>query len=174
MEKTVDELNLQLDDYKQYSRRNTLRITGVPDEEGEQLVDKMVYLFNTTMNVSPPITPEHIDRTNRIGRFDGTNPRTILVKFAIYQARDRVFRARRKLKKKINNRGVGGAETLPEEDDDNKVDDSDHESENFELQESDPCPPGLHLKQPPLKMPLFMSMRIWQSCEPRFSGRQEN
>ena len=136
LEKTVDELNLQLDDYEQYSRRNTLRINGVPDEEEEQLVDKMVYLFNTRMNVSPPITPEHIDRTHRIGRFDRTNTRTILVKFATNQARDRVFRARKKLKKKRNGRGDGGAETLPVETDD-KVHDSDHESENSANEEDE-------------------------------------
>ena len=157
----------------------TLRITGVPDEEEEQLVDKMVYLFNSRMSVSPPITPEYIDLTHRIGRFDRTSPRTILMKFATYQATDRVFRARKKLKKKRNDRGDGGAETLPVETDD-KVHDSDHESENSaneedELQESaQPMPIRPTLGTVPIKMPLFMSMRIWQSCEPHFSGRREN
>ena len=77
-----------------------------------------------------------------------------------------------------NDRGDGGAETLPVAADD-KVDDSDHESENSanesELQES-----SQHMPIRPtfgtvaIKMPLFMSMRIWQNREPRFSERREN
>ena len=51
------------------------------------------------MKVSPPITPENLDRVHRVGPKRENRPRAILVKFATYRARNLVFRSKKNFKK---------------------------------------------------------------------------
>ena len=121
LEQSVDVLTYKLDDYEQYSRINTLRISGIPDEEEEDVMDKMMYLINTRLELSPPITPEQIDRTHRVGKFNAEKVRPILVKFATYRIRDQVFRNRKKLKTQ-NPRSAGDADARSCENDEHDLD----------------------------------------------------
>ena len=69
----------------------------------------MMYLINTRLELSPPITPDLIDRTHRVGKFNAEKARPILVKFATYRIRGQVFRIRKKLKTQ-NPRSAGEAD----------------------------------------------------------------
>ena len=89
------EINKLNDLHTQYSRINTRRISGISDEEEEDLMDKMMYLINTKLELSPP---DQIDHTHRVGKFNAKKVRPILVKFATYRIRNQVFRNRKKLK----------------------------------------------------------------------------
>ena len=121
----ISDIEQTLDDHEQYSRRNSLRISGVPDNpEGEDLQDKILYLVNKRLSLDPPLGPECIDRMHRLGKPGGSaetsrgqsaaeggpdtqakvkpdgstatkGPRAVLVKFATYAARQRVFANRR-------------------------------------------------------------------------------
>ena len=133
LEQSVDVLIYKLDDYEQYSRRNTLRISGIPDEEEEDVMDKMMYLINTRLELSPPITPEQIDHTHRVGKFNAEKVRPISVKFSTYRIRDQVFRNRKKLKTQ-NPRSAGEADARPGENDEHDLDNGNaYDNENEEV-----------------------------------------
>ena len=46
LKNSVSVLQLKTDELEQYSRRNTLRVSGVPESENEDIVDNMLHLFN--------------------------------------------------------------------------------------------------------------------------------
>ena len=75
------------DELKQYSRRNSLRITGLSDNDNEDPCETTLNLFDR-MDINPKISIEDIDRVHRVGP-----------KFANYRARHRVFKARSVLRK---------------------------------------------------------------------------
>ena len=91
-------LDSQLESQEQYSRRNCLRISGLPEEENEDVVSKTLDLFNSKMHVSPPIQLEEIDRIHRLGKKDPQRPRGVIVKFSTYRSRKRAMDARKALK----------------------------------------------------------------------------
>ena len=91
-------LETEIDRNKQYTRRQHLRIQGVPETTaGEEMTAKKFAIINGTMAVTPPIEEVDIARSLRIGprRKDETRPRAIIVRFENEHVRDRVFRARR-------------------------------------------------------------------------------
>ena len=52
LKNSVSVLQLKTDELEQYSRRNTLRVSGVPESENEDIVDNMLHLFNDKMEFS--------------------------------------------------------------------------------------------------------------------------
>ena len=109
LEKRVYELEMEKDSLEQYSRRNSLRIAGIPEEEGEE-TDKIVLGLAADLNIE--LNQTEIDRSHRVGKPVPTGSaargpakrrcRDIIVKFVSYNARDRLFKVRREL------RGLGG------------------------------------------------------------------
>ena len=99
LEVQVNELHLKLDDQEQCSRRNSLRVTGVPENVNEDVGEKIVELCNAKLNLSDvQVKPEHIDRVHRAGpRREGVSSRPILVKFATYRTRQLVYKKRSSL-----------------------------------------------------------------------------
>lgn len=81
---------------EQYSRRNCLRIFGLPESQHEDTNEKVVNLAKSKLGVN--IDPSNIDRSHRIGKPTSTNPRPIIVKFTSYAARARFIKSRRQLK----------------------------------------------------------------------------
>lgn len=82
------------DSLEQYSRRNSVRISGIPVEENED-TDKIVLELADTMDVSLNIS--NLDRTHRIGPTK-KRKRDIIVKFATYRARQKLITERKKLR----------------------------------------------------------------------------
>ena len=91
------ELESRCTELEQYSRKNTLKIEGIPEYPDENT-------FNTVLDVcgnlklDPPMQLDDIDNCHRVGRegADG-QPRGIIVKFSTYRARKRLFEARTRL-----------------------------------------------------------------------------
>ena len=99
----VGDLEDQVESQEQYSRRNCLRISGLTEQDGEDVGETTLKLFNQKMDVQPPIQPSDIDRIHRLGeKRDDGRPRGVIVKFSAYTARNRVMKARRNL----NNRNI--------------------------------------------------------------------
>ena len=97
----VADLEEEVENLEQYSRRNCLRISGVPESDNEDAAMKTLELFNEKMKLTPPIQPTDVDRIHRLGKKnEGPNarPRGIIVKFATYGVRNRVMLARRSLR----------------------------------------------------------------------------
>lgn len=86
-------------DMEQYSRRNNIRIFGVPDDidrqTSQQTTSQVVQLLNKHLSVS--ITEENIDIAHRLGKFNGKN-RPVIVKFVRRQVKNDIMQNVSKLK----------------------------------------------------------------------------
>lgn len=100
------ELRAELDDLQQYSRRNAVRISGIPEPDNEKpqgLYKTVTKLIDEDMKVK--LDDRDFCRMHRVGRAtppsdkhpDGL-PRQIIVKFTSYAARRKVMKARKHLK----------------------------------------------------------------------------
>ena len=98
-------LKRSLNDSEQYSRRNCLRIYGIPEDDREDTDEVILNMASKDLKVT--LRPEDIDRSHRIGAPRPVKrgekqkpPRPIIVKFATYRARHLVIKNRRLLKGK--------------------------------------------------------------------------
>ena len=112
----VAELTRDLDDLQQYSRRNNIRVFGIPEKPDEE-TDALVCSIAERIGVG--ITTQDIDRSHRVGRREPqpsqprppsyasaarsnqstqNPPRPIIVKFISHKAKLAFIRNRRKLK----------------------------------------------------------------------------
>ena len=98
MNKRIEELENKIDRQEQYSRRNCILIHGIAENKEENTDQQAIDFINENLDIK--IDEIDIDRSHRIGRYDKTKKkaRPIIVKFARYNVRGRVFREKRKLK----------------------------------------------------------------------------
>lgn len=96
-------LEKAVDQGEQYSRRNCLRITGVPEEATEN-TDELV--LKLASDLGTDIQLGDIDRSHRLGRLNAarTRPRDIIVKFATFRSRQKLYKVRSSLRDKGYNR----------------------------------------------------------------------
>lgn len=99
LEERAVTLESKQDDLEQYTRRNSVRISGISETPNEDIYTRTIETLNTAMVLNPPLDVSHIDRLHRVGRSksDGT-PRQVLVKFTSYQHRQRIMKKRSVLK----------------------------------------------------------------------------
>ena len=70
----------------------------------EDIEKDMFHLISHTMGVTPPVgvtphvTERDLDRVHRLGATEQTKPRALIMKFATYRVRNRVYRSRTSLK----------------------------------------------------------------------------
>ena len=95
---TVSSMSMLIDEQEQYTRRETLRISGMPESKDEQTEDTIITTLNKEMALEPPITKNDIARCHRIGPQTDNRPRHILVKFVSYKTRSIVWSAKNRLK----------------------------------------------------------------------------
>lgn len=87
--------NLKVDFLEQYSRRNNIRIFGIP-ENGKESVELLVMdMISTKLGLNMP--PDYIERCHRVGK-NTNKPRPIIVKFLSHKYKNAVFSAKSKLK----------------------------------------------------------------------------
>ena len=91
------------DQSDQYSRRNTLRISGFKENTGEN-TDTII--MNMTSTIGCDLLINKIDRNHRFGKPDATKikHREILIKFTSYRARKKLYT----MKKYLKENGYGG------------------------------------------------------------------
>ena len=105
LRKDIDKLTERLikaesdnDALEQYTRRNSVRISGVPEDVNGENADGIVLKIAEELDV--PMSPDDIDRSHRVGKVDnrsrtvpgaGTRHRDIIVKFATYNAKQRLY-----------------------------------------------------------------------------------
>jgi uncharacterized protein YoxC len=85
-----------IEDLQQYTRRNCVLVTGVPEKTDEKTDAEIIKIANDKMKL--PLTEEDLDRSHRIGRARAGKPRSIVVKFARYNVRNKFITNRRELK----------------------------------------------------------------------------
>ena len=112
LRKDIDKLTERLikdesdnDALEQYTRRNSVRISGVPEDVNGENTGGIVLKIAEELDV--PMSPDGIDRSHRVGKVDnrsrtvpgaGTPHRDIIVKFATYNAKQRLYMKRKDLR----------------------------------------------------------------------------
>ncbi|KAH3771300.1 hypothetical protein DPMN_172614 [Dreissena polymorpha] len=86
----VMDLECAVDSSEQYSRRNNVRIFGIPESpESKKSTDDIVIKLCNTLNVD--VSVNEIDRSHRTGNRGGRKPRPIIVKFTSFRARQKLY-----------------------------------------------------------------------------------
>lgn len=85
-----------IDDLQQYSRRNSLRVNGIPETRGENTTELIKTMVKEKLGTV--LEDRDIDRSHRVGKPSTGKTRSIIVKFTSYQPRSAVIKNRRKLK----------------------------------------------------------------------------
>ena len=102
--KYISTLEERIDELEQYSRRNCLIFTGIPEKDEEKTDEIIFDIAKKQLNIE--LQNSDIDRSHRIPggprRRDNEKPRNIVVKFSTYNARRRVFEQKSKLKSRNN------------------------------------------------------------------------
>ncbi|KAL8619990.1 hypothetical protein ACOMHN_015272 [Nucella lapillus] len=96
-EEQIIKLKDRVDELEQYGRRNSVRITSVPETKGESTDDIVKQICK---QIDVDVTDEMIDRSHRVGKpptAGETKSRPILVKFTSYRCKSKVMGARKKL-----------------------------------------------------------------------------
>ena len=98
MNERLEGLENKIDRQQQYSRRNCILIHEITKNKEENTDQQATDFINEKLDIK--IDEIDIDRSHRIGRYDKAKKkaRPIIVKFARYNVRGRVFRERQKLK----------------------------------------------------------------------------
>lgn len=94
-EEEIVSLKEKVDHLEQYSRRSSIRINGIPEQEGENTED-IVYKLGEAIGAD--IFSESIDRSHRVGKKDDRYTRPIIVKFTSYKHKASMMRAKKKLR----------------------------------------------------------------------------
>ena len=95
LEKRIEETERRRDDNEQHNRMNNVRITGIPEQQGEnceQLVMNLAHSIGATFDSMD------IERAHRVGKPDPEKTRAIIGRFSNYKARQNLVLDRKKLK----------------------------------------------------------------------------
>ena len=82
LRKKVVDLEGRADAAEQYSKRNSLRVAGIPEETNEE-TDKIIMGLASTLNVDMELADT--DRSHRVGRPGPGKQRDIIVKLLSYR-----------------------------------------------------------------------------------------
>ena len=100
LEEEKESQGKEIDDLEQYSRRNCLLLHGVVKTNAECTDDIIIKTCAEELGID--VKQEDLDRSHRLGKVkrNDNKPRPIVVKFARYAVRNKVFSSRKKLKGK--------------------------------------------------------------------------
>ena len=94
MDKNIDDLNRVIDRQEQYLCRNCILLHGVKESKNEDTDAVATETLNELLQEK--LTDIDIDRSHRIGRLKkGKQTRPIIITFARYNTRNRVFKTRK-------------------------------------------------------------------------------
>ena len=97
LQSEVELRSMVLEDLQQYSRRNCVLVTGVPEEKDENTDELIKHLSTDKLEV--PLADEDIDRSHRVGKPKTKGKaRAIIVKFTRHNKKTQIIKARRKLR----------------------------------------------------------------------------
>ena len=96
LEEEKESLGKEIDDLEQYSRRNCLVLHGVVETNAECTDDIIIKTSAEELGID--VTQEDLDRRHRLGRVkrNENKPRPIIVNFARYAVRNKVFSNKQK------------------------------------------------------------------------------
>ena len=96
LNKTIEDLEDELDDQQQYSRRNCLLIHGVEEKQNENVEAAVMDIVDNKLKAT--VLKNDISRMHRLGRRKQGRPRPIIVRFISYRQRKNIFDVKKRLK----------------------------------------------------------------------------
>ena len=96
MDEYVKDLEADVEDLRQYSRRTNLLFHGIEEGDRENTDDKIMEVINTKLGLN--LTLDDVGRSHRLGRKAENRKRPIIARFVSYRKRKTVFEAKKKLK----------------------------------------------------------------------------
>jgi len=106
----------QTDDFEQYGRRSSLRFHNVPAASSEQISDTdsvIINLCKEKLNVE--ISENDIDRSHILGSINREGKVLIICRFRNWKIKNKIYRAKTKLKGKTNKSFIRGLNNLSKE-----------------------------------------------------------
>ena len=85
----------ETNDLEQYSRKNCLTISGLPDRQNETVSETVTELARA---VGVELLPTDIDTAHRIGAPNRNRPRPVIVKLVRFDKRQELYAARKRVK----------------------------------------------------------------------------
>jgi predicted nuclease with TOPRIM domain len=100
LEKKLLSLESQTEGLEQYSRRNNIRVSNIPEQSNENITSTTLSILNDNLKLDPPICEQDIDRIHRTGKVteNPSKPRSVLIKFVSYATKNRIMNNRALLK----------------------------------------------------------------------------
>ena len=89
------DLHRLLDRHEQYSRKSSVRIRGVSEENNEDL--ESVTLNTLQKESGVVVTQNKIDIVHQVGRRQENRPRPIVINFISHKTKEKVMRAKKKV-----------------------------------------------------------------------------
>lgn len=87
------ELERKTDDPEQYTRRQNIHISGIPENAGEDTDGVVVDFAKTVLDVD--IDPAEIDRSHRVGQKTSAKPtRDMTVRFVSYKSKVKIMKTK--------------------------------------------------------------------------------
>ena len=93
----LQDVAFALDKQEQYSRKSSVRILNIPEEEKENIQDVVIKTLKD--NIAVTIDPDEIDIVHRVGRFqnrDQGKHRAVLIKFISHKSKMRIMKEKKK------------------------------------------------------------------------------
>ena len=90
LEERINDLEAELEDQRQYSRRTNLLFHGIEEEDRESTDDKVTNVIKNQLGI-PDFSLDDISRTHRLGRKSEGKKRPIIARFVSYRKRKAVF-----------------------------------------------------------------------------------
>lgn len=84
---------------EQYSRRNSLRVSGIPETGGE---NTRKVILKMAGNINADVSSHEVDRSHRLRRPKENKPLDIIFKWSTFRVRQKLFKSR------INSKTNGG------------------------------------------------------------------
>ena len=98
----IQTLEIQVDEQEQYTRSNSLRVSGLSEKADDKLMDRFLTMTNVQMKVS--INADDVERIHRVGQAKPGHTRGIIVKMKSHESKTKVLKARRNLGKRKEQR----------------------------------------------------------------------
>ena len=106
----VSKLENRNDDLEQYSRRNSVRVSGIPENDGEN-TDNIILTISDALGAD--LDNRDICRSHRVGD-KSKGPRNIIVKFVSYNAKQKLMSKRKDLGTTPTDQLFEGIDWLPD------------------------------------------------------------
>ncbi len=92
----ISDLTFLIDKQEQYSRKSSVRLYDVREEENENCQDLVIDVLKKEMDVD--INPEDIDIVHRVGKRKDGETRGILIKFLCHKSKEKIMRKKKEAK----------------------------------------------------------------------------